>query len=235
MDAGACVACQHPLGEIYTEEMLGLFPRVRCLACGLVNVLSGTPTYSAPVAASYEEEAPAAYEEAPVAYQEAPVAYGDAPVAYEDAPAYEEASGGYEEAPGAYEEAPGAYEEAPASAEMQGEPEASSTLPYEESAYDEGTNLTEAPLVAEEANEMSPSEPESASDPFAVDPFSASEEPVQVVTEDPFASFGDAETGYEGASSLEDGGESTRINVELPEGFSVEEEEEPEDPFNPKH
>jgi hypothetical protein len=40
MDAGVCSACQNPLGQTSLEGMLGLFPRVRCGACGFVNVLS---------------------------------------------------------------------------------------------------------------------------------------------------------------------------------------------------
>jgi hypothetical protein len=42
MDAGSCASCQSPLGEIDTSGMLGLFPRVRCGACGLVNVMTGS-------------------------------------------------------------------------------------------------------------------------------------------------------------------------------------------------
>lgn len=40
MDAGICAACHTPLGEISLDGVLGLFPRVRCPACGLVNVIT---------------------------------------------------------------------------------------------------------------------------------------------------------------------------------------------------
>jgi len=42
MDAGACATCQSHLGDVDTDGMLGLFPRVRCGACGFVNVLLTT-------------------------------------------------------------------------------------------------------------------------------------------------------------------------------------------------
>jgi hypothetical protein len=40
MDAGVCSTCQHNLGDFNPDGMLGLFPRVRCASCGLVNVLT---------------------------------------------------------------------------------------------------------------------------------------------------------------------------------------------------
>jgi hypothetical protein len=77
MDAGACVTCQTLLGEVDLEGVLGLFPRVRCPTCGLVNVLSagtlaavatpqvsrgGMETAAAIDVAAYQDELPA-YEE----------------------------------------------------------------------------------------------------------------------------------------------------------------------------
>jgi hypothetical protein len=102
MEAGVCSTCQHTLGEFNPEGMLGLFPRVRCASCGLVNVLiegavSATaapaaklsnetyaldenPIYAAPP----EEPAVAAYEEA------SEVSGPPAFEAGEEAPAYED-------------------------------------------------------------------------------------------------------------------------------------------------
>lgn len=42
MDAGSCVTCHTLLGEVDLEGVLGLFPRVRCPSCGLVNVLASS-------------------------------------------------------------------------------------------------------------------------------------------------------------------------------------------------
>src|SRR3712207_2984056 len=52
MDAGTCSACQSALGELDPAGMLGLFPRMRCGGCGLVNVLTGAAEAGVPTGAS---------------------------------------------------------------------------------------------------------------------------------------------------------------------------------------
>lgn len=137
MDAGVCTACQTPLGFISLEGMLGLFPRARCNACGLVNVLIDGP--------AVRSVAPPPPPRETVASMENPLYQPEPPPVYEEpepepAPA-EETVPPYEEQPPSFE-SPGEYEQ-PASLESDGQD-------YEE-APPESTRINiEAPEGEEE-------------------------------------------------------------------------------------
>jgi hypothetical protein len=89
MDAGICAACQTHLGEISLDDILGLFPRVRCPACGLVNVVN-IDAAAQPVARGALETSMAIAIPEPEApnYEEPSSAY--------EAPNYEEPSSAYD-------------------------------------------------------------------------------------------------------------------------------------------
>jgi hypothetical protein len=96
MDAGVCTTCQHSLGQFEPDGMLGLFPRVRCEACGLVNVLTDGALAPSAVPAPRSETLAidvAAFQEQPSIEEPPAFAAEEEPPAFaaaEESPGYEE-------------------------------------------------------------------------------------------------------------------------------------------------